>query len=385
MPEWCLRFGIVPLAKNPTLPEAFIDTYTADVLKVGRAGGLDQVGVAPADIFLQARAALIERKSRGLHDTMEFTYRNPERSTDPRMALPDAKAVIVGAYSYSQPLTQAPSTPSSRIARYAQRDYYAELELGLNAMRDKLRDEGWKAVVFADDNSLVDRGAAHLAGLGWFGKNANLLLKGHGSFFVLGSVVTNAPLRASTTQVDDGCGACKRCVDACPTGAIVENGVVDAAKCLAWLIQKPGVFDRQYRVALADRIYGCDDCQEVCPPTQRLSITKKQNAEVRQWVPILQLLNMDDAALLSSFKHWYITDRDPTWVRRNALINLGNIADGLDLDVQKVLVRYLNHPQPVLRAHAVWSAARLNLRHLINFADDDPRVANELRSLPDPR
>ncbi len=271
-------------------------------LRWGESGGLDQVGVAPADIFLQARAALIERKSRGLHDTMEFTYRNPERSTDPRMALPDAKAVIVGAYSYSQSLTQAPSTPSSRIARYAQRDYYAELELGLNAMRDKLRDEGWKAVVFADDNSLVDRGAAHLAGLGWFGKNANLLLKGHGSFFVLGSVVTNAPLRASTTQVDDGCGACKRCVDACPTGAIVENGVVDAAKCLAWLIQKPGVFDRQYRVALADRIYGCDDCQEVCPPTQRLSITKKQNAEVRQWVPIIAIAQHGRCCALKQFQ-----------------------------------------------------------------------------------
>jgi epoxyqueuosine reductase len=154
---------------------------------------------------------------------------------------------------------------------------------------------------------------------------------------------------------------------------------------LAWLIQKPGVFDRQYRVALADRIYGCDDCQEVCPPTQRLSITKKQIADVRQWVSVIQLLDMDGAALLSNFKHWYITDRNPTWVRRNALINLGNIADGSDLDVQKVIVQYLNHPQPVLRAHAVWAAARLNLRHLINFADTDPLVADELRSLPDPR
>jgi len=99
----------------------------------------------------------------------------------------------------------------------------------------------------------------------------------------------------------------------------------------------------------------------------------------------LQLLDIDDAALLSNFKHWYITDRDPTWVRRNALINLGNIANGLDKDVQEVIVRYLNHPQPVLRAHAVWSAARLNLRHLINFSDNDPLVADELRLLPDPR
>jgi epoxyqueuosine reductase len=102
-------------------------------------------------------------------------------------------------------------------------------------------------------------------------------------------------------------------------------------------------------------------------------------------LPVLQLLELDDATLLSQFSHWYITERNPTWVRRNALIILGNVADGSKAEVQSAIVRYLQHPQPVLRAHAVWAAARLNLQHLIDFSDNDPLVADELRSLPSPR
>jgi epoxyqueuosine reductase len=385
MPDWCLRFGIVPLAKNPVLPEAFVDEYTADILRIGRLHGLHEVGVAPADVLTEARSALVDRKARDLHDTMEFTYRNPERSTDPRLALPGAQAMIVGAYSYASPFDDEPSEPSGRVARYALLDYYSLLAKGLNAMRDELRDVGWKAIVVADDNSMVDRASAHAAGLGWFGKNANLLVKGHGSFFVLGSVITNAPLRTSKTVIPDGCGACSRCVTACPTAAIVENGVIDAAKCLAWLIQKPGVFDRRYRVALGNRIYGCDDCQEVCPPTQRLSISVKPIGQVQQWLPILQLLDASDELVMSQVGHWYISDRNPMWVRRNALIILGNIGNGSDMRVHKTIARYVAHPEAILRAHATWAAARLGLRHLINEHDDDQLVIEELRLLPPQR
>src|SRR6185295_8008395 len=102
----------------------------------------------------------------------------------------------------------------------------------------------------ADDNSLVDREAAYLAGLGWYGKNANLLLPGQGSWFVLGSVVTDAPLPVAAAPATDGCGGCRRCLDGCPTGAIVAPGVVDARRCLAWLEQRPGPFPVEFRAAL---------------------------------------------------------------------------------------------------------------------------------------
>ena len=389
MPEWCLRFGIVRLSKKSStidlVDHAARAAYTERVLSIGTSGGLDRVGVAPAQVMQRAHQALVERKAAGLHDTMQFTYRNPERSTDPQSAVADAKSMIVGAYSYASPLPDPKAQFSARVARYAWTEYYEALKVGLFAMRDQLRSDGFKAVVFADDNSMVDREAAYLAGLGWFGKNANVLIEGAGSFFVLGSVITTAPLILNVNPVADGCGACRRCIDACPTGAIIEPGTVDAAKCLAWLIQKPGVFDRRFREALGDRIYGCDDCQEVCPPTTRLSLSKELRDDARPWIDVLELLDMDDATLLTHVDQWYIAERNPDWVRRNALLVLGNIGDRRDENVVNAISRYLEHPDPMLRAHAVWSAARLNLSDLIPTHDTAPLVIDELLHLPSAR
>ena len=386
MPEWCLRFGIVRLSKKSpkfdVADRAACVVYTDHILSIGTSGGLDRVGVAPAQVMQRAHQALVERKAAGLHDTMQFTYRNPARSTDPQSAVADAKAMIVGAYSYASPLPDPQSRPSARVARYAWTEYYESLKVGLFAMRDELRADGFKAVVFADDNSMVDREAAYLAGLGWFGKNANVLIEGAGSFFVLGSVITTAPLVINDKPVADGCGACRRCIDACPTGAIIEPGTVDAAKCLAWLIQKPGIFDRKYREALGDRIYGCDDCQEVCPPTIRLSLSKPLRDDARPWINVLELLDMDDETLLARVDQWYIAERNPDWVRRNALLVLGNIGEGTDARVVSAIARFIEHPDPMLRAHAVWSAARLNLFSLIPMHDTAPLVVDELQNLP---
>lgn len=384
MPEWCLRFGIVPLANQQPCSREEAAAYTERLLALGAASGIDRLGVAPATTMQRARETLHARKSAGLHDTMQFTYRNPDRSTNPQVSVPNAQAMIVGACSYATDAPPAPQQLSARVARYAWANFYESLRAGLGVMSDALQADGWNAQVFVDHNALVDRESAYLAGLGWYGKNANLLINGAGSFFVLGSVITDAPLVVNERPVDDGCGSCKRCLDSCPTNAIVEPGVIDAAKCLAWLVQKPGVFKREYRTALADRVYGCDSCQDVCPPTIRLSIATKPSV-VRAWVPILQMLEMDDAQLLESVGQWYIADRNPMWVRRNLLIVLGNIGNANDEDVRNVIQKFCTHAEPMLRAHAVWSAARLGLREFVPETDDDPIVVEELRNLPEAR
>ncbi len=400
MPEWCLRFGIVQLAKKPEIKSSdsalksqlkpkptrtpFVQSsrYADQLIALGLTSGLHRVGVTNADVLNRARDVLTERKSLGLHNEMQFTYRNPIRSTDPTSTMPTARSIIVGARSYATEMPQKPAELSARVARYAWADYYEQLRGGLGQIAAQLKTDGWRAIVLADDNSIVDREVAYQAGLGWYGKNANLLIDGAGSYFVLGSVLTDAPLAPMTTSVKDGCGSCRRCIDNCPTQAIVAPGVVDARKCLAWLLQKPGVFDPAYRVALGDRIYGCDDCQEVCPPTVRHAIVEEPNGETRAWTSVATILSVGDETLLNNFNAWYIADRDPKWLRRNALIILGNVGDASDESTKSILKRYLIDSEPILRAHAVWATARLGLNHLLPSKDSDPIVQAELDTLP---
>jgi epoxyqueuosine reductase len=389
--------------------------YVALLASIAAGFGVTRIGVASADVMGRARAELLRRRDLGLHDGMQFTYKNPQRSTDPTQAVAGAQSVFVAALPYpaesDQPDT-APDVPA-RVARYAWTDHYEPLRAGLQAVALQLRKDGWRAVRFADDNSMVDREIAYRAGIGWFGKNANLLIPGAGSWFVLGSVVTTAPLPVTTVLAADGCGSCRRCLDGCPTGAIIEPGVVDAARCLAWLLQKPGIFPRQYRQALGNRIYGCDDCQEVCPPTVRIrssSISPTRSARqtagaasaplaggvrvsvpgtaaMRELEPVidaLDLLDATDEQIIDRWGRWYITDRDPRWLRRNALIVVGNTVNGTEPSaaararVRVTLGRYLADDDAVLRAHAVWAARMLSFDALLPATDADPDVMAEL-------
>ncbi len=361
-PDWCLRCVIVR-PTNPPPPTADA-AYLAELARLTEPFGITHTGVAPAGVLTRARVAIDDRLQRGLTDGMQFTFRNPTRSTDPQRAVPDAKAVFVAARPYLLADVDRPQGAQARVARYAWADHYAPLRSALRTVARRLRADGFRAVAFVDDNSLVDREVAHLAGIGWFGKNANLLLPGAGSWFVLGSVVTTAPLPLQSQPVADGCGACRRCIDACPTGAIIEPGVVDAARCLAWVLQKPGSIPIELRELVGDRIYGCDDCQEVCPPTVRFGPTNRATAPAgksRAWMSVLALLRGSDAELLAQWSPWYLADRDPRWIRRNALVVLGNVGDAADGDVQDAVREYLGHDDPLLREHAEWAARRLGL------------------------
>ncbi len=336
-----------------------MSTPSADeVIAAGLAAGLDAVGVAPAAPFASARATLEERREQGLHGGMAFTYRNPDRSTDPTRTVAGARSLVVGALGYRRQTPEAPELPAGRVAAYARSDHYRVLRAALGQVADLLCAAGHRAAVVADDNALVDREAAQRAGLGWYGKNSNILLPGKGSWFVLGSVITTAALDPST-PVPEQCGPCRRCLDGCPTGAIVAPGVVDARRCLAWLVQADGDFPLEFREALGDRIYGCDDCQEVCPPNKMAE--SEELDEGTAWVDLVELLGLDDEELMARHGRWYIPRREPRYVRRNALVALGNSGRGADPDVVETVHRYLSDADPMLVRHAEWACGRLGM------------------------
>jgi epoxyqueuosine reductase len=390
------------------------------VLRAGRDAGLAEVGICGAEPFDDTRRILEERRAEGLHGGMQFTYRNPARSTDPSVTLSGAASLVVGALHYAQSPPPRPAGAAGRVARYATADHYDRLRVALDAAADVLRAEGHRAVVVADQNNLVDRAVAVRAGLGWSGKSSNVLLVGRGSWFVLGSVVTDAVLAPSGGPVADGCGACSRCIQGCPTQAIVAPGVVDARRCLAWHLQVEGPFPHEFREALGDRIYGCDECQEVCPPARRDEARSTLDDHAHDhdhddiahatvlgdtvlgdaagdgaadepadgpadpgagapgsWVELDWILTATDDELMDRLGRWYVPRRDPRYLRRNALVAYGNSAEPDDASVGHLLGAFLSGVDEMLAAHAAWAALRLGRDDLL--ADEAVATRPEVR------
>jgi len=341
-------------------------SFTEHLEAVGRRAGLAAVGVTRIGSWTAARRVLEARRADGVNGSMQFTYRNPPRSTEPGRILPGARSMVVGAWRYAVGAEVEPppdARRSARVARYATRDTNARLRAALEPVAGELRAAGHRAVVISDDNALVDREAAFRAGLGFYGKNSNLLLRdGGGSWVVLGAVVTTAELRPAGAPAPGECGSCRRCIDACPTGAILAPGVVDARRCLSWVLQAPGSIPDDLRGAVGDRIYGCDDCEEVCPPTRRAGGEVHDDAERhRPWIDVVDWLGLDDEVLLDAVGRWYVAGRDPSIVRRNLLVVLGNVGSGDDGATRDAVERHLDHPDPVVAEHAAWAARRLGI------------------------
>lgn len=348
-----------------------------EIRAAGLAAGLDVVRVGAAEPFDSTKADIEQRRNAGLNGGMAFTYRNPERSTTPDRALPGARSLVVGARAYSAHVPETPhARPRGRVCRSAAQDEYAELRRSLGVIADLLREAGFRTRVVADDNALVDRAAAFRAGIGWWGKNTLIILPGKGSWFVLGSVITDAALEPDAGPEPDHCGTCSRCLPACPTGALVAPGVLDARRCLAWVLEAPGPIPVELRRAVGDRVYGCDECQVVCPPNRAADMRRARTSgrvsagaaaeEVEAARPdLVQMVVASDGELMARFGHFYLAGRNPDLLRRNALVALGNVGRGDDPEVERALTVSLAGSSELLKEHAAWAATELGREDLL--------------------
>jgi epoxyqueuosine reductase len=215
--------------------------------------------------------------------------------------------------------------------------------------------------VLVDDNDHVDREAAVRAGIAFYGKNTMAITRRHGSWVVLGALVTDIEIEPSPPLELD-CGSCRLCIDACPTGALDEPGVLDATKCLSYWTQAPSPIPEEYRPELRDTVYGCDICQDVCPWNRGVE-KRRQGAPLpdgaHPTVSLRHWLEGSDKELIAELDRLYVPKNDASWLRRNALIAAGNVGtDGL----RPSLERHLGGDDPMLRETATWALDRLSER-----------------------
>jgi epoxyqueuosine reductase len=321
--------------------------------------GLDAIGAAPAETYAGTERHIRERRARGLFADMRFTMARPEESCHPETLLPGARTVISAALCYWLPEPERPPG-HGRLPRYTWFDAYETLREKLDELGGRL---GGSYRVLVDANQHVDREAAARSGVGFYGKNTLLITRRHGSWVVLGTLVTDLGL-VPTSPLALDCGECRLCIDACPTGALDEPGTLDSTRCLSYWTQAPEPPPVEYREHLGAQVYGCDICQDVCPWNRGVEKRRAGEALPRDAIPHVSLadwLRSDPDELRRRFARLYVPRNDGRRLRLNALVAAGNAGGDGERDA---VAAYLDDPDETTREVAAWALARQDERDL---------------------
>lgn len=345
---------------------------TEAVKNRARALGFDLVGVTGAEPSAFAKEYR-DWVAQGYAGEMEYLTRNLERRLDPRELLPGAQSIIVVGMNYYADAEEGPGTPPpdpehALFARYARGDdYHDVMTKRLRELLQFLQSQAGPEAegrVYVDAGPILEREVARRAGLGWFGKNTLLINTRRGSYFFLGEIVTNVALEFDSPALG-GCGTCTRCLDACPTDAILEPYKVDSRRCLSYLtIELKGAIPSEFQPALAasgNRIYGCDICQEVCPFNQRRAVptseTPYQPREIASQPRLVDLLLLSEEEFRQKFKGSPIKRAKRRGLLRNVAIALGASDDP---EAERALeLAATNDPEPLVREHAGWGVEQI--------------------------
>lgn len=329
------------------------------MIAAARACGADAVRIASAEPLVSARDDLTASFARGDLATWPYDERYAGAATDPRTLLPGARSVVCIAVAYATP-ARPPGPGRGRVSNYAwSPDYHRRMRATLRELAGRIEALGGQTAIACDTAPIAERAFAAAAGLGWIGKHTNLIAPGLGSYVFLGEIVTSlalepdAPLRKT-------CGSCSRCVGACPTGALRGDYTIDATRCISDLTQRTGPIPSELRPLVGDWVWGCDLCQDACPPTARAprAATAFAPLDDETRAPSLQhLLRLRSGEFKRRFARTAIGWRGGAILRRNAAIALGN---GLDrADVPALAQALDGDPHPQVRGHAAWALGRI--------------------------
>ncbi len=329
--------------------------------------GFDRVGTVPLGDGLSAAAAdLREWIRRGWHGGMDWMTRRLDERERPDLLLPGARAVVCVAVGYPAPPAGLPSAMAragrGRISAYAQGDDYHEVVKDrLWRLRDRLVAAlSCAAKVCVDTAPVLEKVWAQRAGLGWQGKNTLLIDPERGSYFFLGEILVTADLEPDGEPVADHCGSCTLCLQACPTGALVEGGRIDSNRCISYLtIEHRGPIDPALRPRMGDWIFGCDDCQTACPwnrsPAGGADAALQPRQENRG-PALADLLPMGPADFARRFRRSAVKRARRSGFLRNVAVALGNSGDPAGIPA---LTGALADDDPLVRRHAAWALGRI--------------------------
>ena len=337
--------------------------------------GFDLVGITDSGPFEGDEKAAIKRINDGhMEGYPWYTKERVRKMNRPQLLLNNARSVISLATSY---LTTEPDTgtfKNGRVARYAWGDdYHKVLKSKLKDFCVKLQEISGRDIntrVFVDDGPMNDRAAARRSGVGWFGKNTNILTPTHGSWVFLSQVITDLYLKPDS-PLKKTCGNCVKCIDDCPTGAIVAPYVIDNEKCISYLtIELRGVIPRKLRTLMGDWIFGCDICQDVCPVNKKAS---QGNLDVFHQRPgfstpdLVEILNMDQVEFSTKYKDSPIKRAKLVGLKRNACVALGNNGDP---NAITALSTALKTTENVVRIHAAWALGTIGGKNSLEVLEE---------------
>ncbi len=351
--------------------------------------GFDLVGVASAENFDDHQSVTLERMGDGLMDGLPwYTPARVRRGCHPQELLPGAKSIITVGLSYyvDQP-QDAPSATAGKVARYAWGDdYHKVMKKKLKLLAEKLSEEldnGARSRWYVDDGPMLDRAAAARAGIGWFGKSTNLLTRTHGSWVFLGQLITDVDLVPDET-LKKTCGSCVRCIDVCPTGAIVAPYVLDNRRCISYLtIENRGAIPRELRPLVGDWVFGCDLCQDVCPVNFKASHSGEEAFRAIRFdlLELAEMLDLTEEGFRERFRNSPIKRATRTGLQRNVCVALGNTGDTASVGA---LAKSLKEGETLVRGHAAWALGQIGGEEAVraleraSLAEADADALNEI-------